>query len=240
MISLVSIRPIISCRPWQRFSTFFIPDDARLHSAPTYVHCKAGKSRSVTAVIAYLIHANHWTLSRAYSFVVERRKGISPNIGFVSELMNFEEQELGGKSIGVQPGPGSSGLNSGSSTFHQKTGESSDSNNDANDGSSFGLAEASYPVPSHAGANHLRRAGHHVRESLPPALGIEGLGMVGGPMSALETQTRALLGDSAHETEVKDSSGRYRHARRAPVDEMTLQPMRRASKAGLESSMATS
>jgi len=76
-------------------------DDARLRSAPTYVHCKAGKSRSVTAVIAYLIHANHWTLSRAYGFVLERRKGISPNIGFVSELMNFEEQELGGKSMGV-------------------------------------------------------------------------------------------------------------------------------------------
>jgi len=152
--------------------------------------------------------------------------------------MNFEEQELGGKSIGVQPGPGSSGLNSGSS-FNQKSGGPSDSNNDGNDGSTFGLAEASYPMPSLAGANH-RRAGHHVRESLPPALGMEGLGMVGGPMSALETQTRALLGDSAHETEVKDSSGRYRHARRAPVDEMTLQPMRRASKAGLESSMATS
>src|SRR5882757_2580101 len=83
-------------------------DDARLHSAPTYVHCRAGKSRSVTAVMAYLIHANHWTLSRAYSFVLERRKGISPNIGFVSELMTFEEQELGGKSIGVQPTTASS------------------------------------------------------------------------------------------------------------------------------------
>jgi hypothetical protein len=154
--------------------------------------------------------------------------------------MNFEEEELGGKSIGVQPGLSSSGLNSGSSAFHQKSGEPSTPANDANDGSSFGLAEAAYPMPSLSGANHLRRAGHHVRESLPPALGMEGLGMVGGPMSALESQTRVLLGDSAHETEVKDASGRYRHARRAPVDAMTLQPMRRASKAGLESSLATS
>jgi protein-tyrosine phosphatase len=31
-------------------------DDADLHSKPTYVHCKAGKSRSVTIVLAYLIH----------------------------------------------------------------------------------------------------------------------------------------------------------------------------------------
>lgn len=30
--------------------------DADLHQKPTYVHCKAGKSRSVTIVLAYLIH----------------------------------------------------------------------------------------------------------------------------------------------------------------------------------------
>ena len=75
------------------------------------MHCKAGKSRSVTAVIAYLIHANHWRLARAYAFVTERRKGVSPNIGFVSELMTFEEMELGGKSVGVVGD--SSGGNSG-------------------------------------------------------------------------------------------------------------------------------
>jgi hypothetical protein len=60
--------------------------------------------------MAYPIHANHWTLSRAYAFVLERRKGISPNIDFVSELMTFEE-ELGGKSIGVQPSSGADSTN---------------------------------------------------------------------------------------------------------------------------------
>jgi hypothetical protein len=75
-------------------------DDARLHSAPVYVHCKAGKSRSVTVVLAYLIHANAWTLKTAYAYVGERRKGISPNIGFVTELMQFEETELGLKQSG--------------------------------------------------------------------------------------------------------------------------------------------
>lgn len=69
-------------------------DDARLHSHPTYVHCKAGKSRSVTIVMAYLIHANRWSLQRSYSFVVERRNAVSPNIGFVAELMRFEEKAL--------------------------------------------------------------------------------------------------------------------------------------------------
>jgi hypothetical protein len=75
-------------------------DDARLHSAPTYVHCKAGKSRSVTVVLAYLIHANAWTLKTSYAYVAERRKGISPNIGFVAELMQYEESELGLKQSG--------------------------------------------------------------------------------------------------------------------------------------------
>ena len=69
-------------------------DDARLRSEPVYVHCKAGKSRSVTIVIAYLIHALGWTLQRSYSHVADRRADICPNIGFVAELMRYEEKEL--------------------------------------------------------------------------------------------------------------------------------------------------
>ena len=192
-------------------------DDARLHSAPTYVHCRAGKSRSVTAVMAYLIHANHWTLSRAYSFVLERRKGISPNIGFVSELMTFEEQELGGKSVGVQPTTATS-LGSAATTGATETHTGAQDN--------YSMA---------VGGNHRR--GAHIRESLPPALGTLDIGgTVGGPMSAGGLMER-VIGDSGQETEIKDATGRYRHARRAPVDENTLQPMRRVSKAGLESSI---
>ena len=186
-----------------------VTDDARLHSAPTYVHCRAGKSRSVTAVMAYLIHANHWTLSQAYAFVVERRKGISPNIGFVSELMTFEEEELGGKSNGVQP-----------STSGEQAGEHHES------GAHGNFA----PVGN-------RRAGH-IRESLPPVFvtqNSDGNFAYACPMSA-DPVSNARVGDSGQEMEIKDSSGRYRHARRAPVDEQTLQPLRRVSKAGLESS----
>ncbi|KAG6816005.1 hypothetical protein H0H87_009544 [Tephrocybe sp. NHM501043] len=191
-----------------------IMDDARLHSAPVYVHCKAGKSRSVTAVMAYLIHANHWTLSQAYSFVLERRKGISPNIGFVSELMSFEEKELGGKSVGVHPTAPAG------TTQHDQPPPHD----------SFGAAIG--------GGGHLRRGGH-VRESLPPDVltGMESIndGVTSGSVSAGGLLDR-VNGDSGQEMEIKDASGRYRHARRAPVNEATLQPMRRVSKAGLESS----
>ncbi len=56
--------------------------------------------------MAYLIHANRWTLKRTYAYVVARRNAASPNIGFISELMRFEEKRLGIKeSKGLLPGP---------------------------------------------------------------------------------------------------------------------------------------
>ena len=195
--------------------TFDHPDEARLHSAPTYVHCRAGKSRSVTAVMAYLIHANHWTLSRAYSFVLERRKGISPNIGFVSELMVFETQELGGKSSGVVHNSAPAGSNQHEHSAHHPQ-------------DNYGAA---------VGGGHLRRGGH-IRESMPPQMlgGMEGVDVVGGGSISAGGLKEKVYGDSGQDMEIKDASGRYRHARRAPVDENTLQPLRRVSKAGLESS----
>jgi hypothetical protein len=64
------------------------------------------------------------------------------------------------------------------------------------------------------------RRAFHARESLPPPI----------------HQNELSLLPTAQEVEIKDWEGRYRHARRAPVDETTLQPRRRVSKAGLESS----
>jgi len=69
---------------YQRKPTHTTPstDEAALYNAETYVHCEAGRSRSAAAVtVAYLIHAHHWPLSRAYAFVVALRRGVSPNIG---------------------------------------------------------------------------------------------------------------------------------------------------------------
>jgi hypothetical protein len=188
--------------------------------------------------MAYLIHANHWTLSKAYAFVLDRRKGISPNIGFVSELMNFEEDELGGKSVGVVGGDGRVGVASRRAHHRQHS---------RNDGSST-----------------ARRRPAHLRESMPPIVqsysalatvgehdtfsgGISGDyplsgkgSMAGGEMANGQLMSAGPMGkhvplrDVGEEMEVRDAEGRYRHARRAPVDELTLQPIRRVSKAGLE------
>ncbi|KAG0294912.1 hypothetical protein BGZ98_001582 [Dissophora globulifera] len=68
--------------------------------APVYVHCQAGKSRSVATVIGYLIQERRWPLKKAYDHVVERRRIMSPNIGFVSQLIMLEERVLGAEKAG--------------------------------------------------------------------------------------------------------------------------------------------
>jgi predicted protein tyrosine phosphatase len=65
-------------------------EEAKKHHEPTYVHCKAGKSRSITAILAYLVTSELWTLKRAYRHVIKARPNMSPNIGFISELMKIE------------------------------------------------------------------------------------------------------------------------------------------------------
>ncbi len=127
--------------------------------------------------------------------------------------MTFEEQELGEKSVGVVSRTSSS------------NGESDESDNR---NTTFGYAVSG------------RRPGN-VRESLPPAFHTQnsemimsGQRVVSSP--GLSESSVAAVGDSRQEMEIKDANGRYRHIRRPPVDEATLQPLRRVSKAGLESS----
>ncbi|GAA5969643.1 hypothetical protein JCM3765_000608 [Sporobolomyces pararoseus] len=69
-----------------------ILDDARLRGRKVYVHCFLGRSRSCMLVLAYLMHLYHWHLQRAYNYVASRREKISPNLGFMAELMSFEER----------------------------------------------------------------------------------------------------------------------------------------------------
>eukprot|EP01137_Pigoraptor_chileana_P014718 Opistho-2@69706 len=54
------------------------------------VHCKMGVSRSATAVIAYAMKANNWTLQEAYQYVRSRRACVRPNAGFLEQLREYE------------------------------------------------------------------------------------------------------------------------------------------------------
>lgn len=65
-------------------------EEAKRSHEPVYVHCKAGKSRSVTAILAYLVTSERWTLKKAYRHVIKARPNMSPNIGFIAELMKME------------------------------------------------------------------------------------------------------------------------------------------------------
>lgn len=58
----------------------------------TLVHCHAGKSRSVTIVIAYLMKKFTWTVNKAYTEVKKRRPRAKPNDAFVVQLKNYHKK----------------------------------------------------------------------------------------------------------------------------------------------------
>jgi len=62
------------------------------NNAVFYIHCKAGKSRSATVVIAYLMKVEHWSLNKAYTYLKDLRPNISPNLGFMSALLEMEAE----------------------------------------------------------------------------------------------------------------------------------------------------
>jgi hypothetical protein len=54
------------------------------------VHCYAGRSRSVTAVIAYLIWAFHLSRDDAFTWIAAMRRGAMPNEGFNLQLQLWQ------------------------------------------------------------------------------------------------------------------------------------------------------
>ena len=65
-------------------------DEARQSECGVLVHCLAGISRSVTVIVAYLMHALDLSLSDAYDHVKRCKPDVSPNFSFMGQLMDFE------------------------------------------------------------------------------------------------------------------------------------------------------
>ena len=55
------------------------------------VHCHAGKSRSATVVIAFLMRDKKISLQQALALLRSKRPRVKPNEGFLVQLKAFEE-----------------------------------------------------------------------------------------------------------------------------------------------------
>ncbi|XP_076903340.1 dual specificity protein phosphatase 1-like [Bidens hawaiensis] len=55
------------------------------------VHCFAGRSRSATIVVAYLMKTHGMSSSKALKLVKSKRGVVAPNAGFVLQLQSYEK-----------------------------------------------------------------------------------------------------------------------------------------------------
>uniref|UniRef100_A0A8D0H913 Dual specificity protein phosphatase n=1 Tax=Sphenodon punctatus TaxID=8508 RepID=A0A8D0H913_SPHPU len=78
---------------WFQEAIDFI-DSVKNSNGRVLVHCQAGISRSATICLAYLIQSRRVRLEEAFDFVKQRRGVISPNFGFMGQLLQFETEVL--------------------------------------------------------------------------------------------------------------------------------------------------
>ena len=92
----------------------------RKNGGKVLVHCHAGISRSATVCIAYIMWLKHWTMECAYQFLKSKRSLIAPNLNFMRQLVEFEnELEENGRGGGgnVSGGHASTSSTSSSSSY---------------------------------------------------------------------------------------------------------------------------
>ncbi|MGH0129064.1 UNVERIFIED_CONTAM: hypothetical protein FKN15_015663 [Acipenser sinensis] len=69
-------------------------DCVRQVGGKVLVHCEAGISRSPTICMAYIMKTKRLSLEEAFDFIKQRRGLISPNFGFMGQLLQFESEVL--------------------------------------------------------------------------------------------------------------------------------------------------
>uniref|UniRef100_A0A8C5T7F1 Dual specificity protein phosphatase n=1 Tax=Malurus cyaneus samueli TaxID=2593467 RepID=A0A8C5T7F1_9PASS len=69
-------------------------DYVRRTGGKILVHCEAGISRSPTICMAYLMKTKKLRLDEAFDYIKQRRSLISPNFGFMGQLLQYESEIL--------------------------------------------------------------------------------------------------------------------------------------------------
>jgi protein-tyrosine phosphatase/rhodanese-related sulfurtransferase len=69
-------------------------ESARKSNGKVLVHCQAGVSRSPTIVAAYIIATSCKTLSEAFTIIKDCRSIVAPNINFMGQLLDLEQQSV--------------------------------------------------------------------------------------------------------------------------------------------------
>ncbi len=67
------------------------------------VHCYAGRSRSASLIMVYLMKYENMTLKKAHQFVRSRRPVIRPNPGFWKQMIQYERGVRGKSSVRMVP-----------------------------------------------------------------------------------------------------------------------------------------
>lgn len=74
---------------------FAFINEARQSGGAVLVHCFAGRSRSVTVVVAYLMKTLRMSFTEAFVLVRAKRPQAAPNPGFIFQLRKFERKLAG-------------------------------------------------------------------------------------------------------------------------------------------------
>lgn len=69
-------------------------DCVREKGGKVLVHCEAGISRSPTICMAYLMKTKQFRLKDAFDYIKQRRSVVSPNFGFMGQLLQYESEIL--------------------------------------------------------------------------------------------------------------------------------------------------
>lgn len=78
--------------PWEQISEYFDKAHDFIKQGNTLVHCYAGKSRSATLVISYLMKYLRLSFDRALHYCRSARRIVDPNSGFKEQLRKYEKK----------------------------------------------------------------------------------------------------------------------------------------------------